>query len=205
MSESNIIPLSLTIMLGPQILVAMLLITRKDAVKSSLVYILSLLTTLICITYFYYKIIGLTDFHKTAISGKPIIKYILVAMLFFILVKTIKNRNKITEKPKWMVDVVSCSLKEIILIGFLMIAIMPADIAIEFTIGNILNTSKSAFTSIIPFFIAVLIIASTPLLIYLSLGKKGPKKMEETDLWLNTHGYIINVVVLSLYIFLILK
>lgn len=205
MSESTIIPLSLTIMLGPQILVAMLLITRKDAIKSSLTYILSLVLTLVCITYFYYKIIDLTSFHKIAISGKPVIKYILVGILLIILMGTIKNRKKITESPKWMTNVLSCSLKKIALFGFMLIALMPADVAIEFTIGNLLNTSKAHFTSIIPFFIAVLIIASMPLLVYLSLGKKGPEKMEKTNTWLNTHGYIINIVVLLLYIFLLLK
>lgn len=205
MTEATIIPLSLTIMLGPQILVAMLLITRKDAIKSSLIYIISLLSSLIGIIYFYYKIIGITNFHKISIAEKPIIKYILVAILFFVLIITIKNRKKITASPKWMTDVLTSSLKKIAIIGFMLIAIMPADVAIEFTIGNLIHTNNSDFSSIIPFFIAVLIIASTPLLVFLSLGKNGPAKMEKTNVWLNTHGYVINVVVLSLYIFLLLK
>jgi hypothetical protein len=38
MGDIAILPFALTVMLGPQILVSMMLITRKDVVKSSLVY-----------------------------------------------------------------------------------------------------------------------------------------------------------------------
>ncbi|MDW5290596.1 GAP family protein [Formosa sp. PL04] len=205
MTETTFIPLSLTIMLGPQILVAMLLITRKDAVQSSLIYIFSVVASLIGMTYLYSYLISITHFHKIAITGKPVIKYILVAVLVFVLIRTIKNRKKITQKPKWMTNVLTCSLKKVALIGFALIALMPADIAVEFTIGNLINVNHSTILSAVPFFIAVLVLASTPLFIYKILGNKGPGIMEKTNVWLNTHGYLINVFVLSLYIFLILK
>ena len=204
MSETTIIPLSLTIMLGPQILVAMLLITRKDAVKSSLVYIISLITTLIFTTYIYCELIGITKFHKISILGKPILKYILAVILLFVLIRTIKNRKKITQQPKWMTDVLSCSLKRIAAIGFMLIALMPSDMVIEFTVGNLINSYDRTFTYAISFFVAVFVIAATPLTIYLSLGNKGPEKMQKMDKWLNTHGYLINVVVLSMFIIMIL-
>jgi hypothetical protein len=42
------------------------------------------------------------------------------------------------------------------------------------------------------------------LTIYFSLGPNGPKYLEKVNIWLNTHGYIINVIVLSFFIFLLI-
>ena len=54
MTNIPVLPLSLTVMLGPQILVAVLLITRKDPIKSSVIYITAVLATLILTTFIYY-------------------------------------------------------------------------------------------------------------------------------------------------------
>jgi hypothetical protein len=87
----------------------------------------------------------------------------------------------------------------------MLIAVMPADIAVEFTVGNVLNASKSALSDAIPFFAAVIGIASLPLIVYFIAGKQGHSKLQKMNTWLNTHGYIINVVVLGVFIYMILK
>lgn len=204
MTQTSIIPLSLTVMLGPQILVAMLLITRKDAIRSSLVYIIAVVSTLVATTYVYYSVASITHFHKISISGKPILKYILVLFLFYVLVKTIVNRKKITKQPKWLTNIHNCSLPRVFYYGFMLIAFMPGDIAVEFTIGNLLNSNNESFTDAIPFFAAVALITCVPLFTFLTLGKKGHEKMEKANTWLNTHGYLINVVTLSIFILLLL-
>ncbi|TYA56691.1 GAP family protein [Formosa maritima] len=204
MSESTYIPLALTVMLGPQILVPMLLITRKDPIKSSLAYILSVTATIVLTTYIYYFVIYTTHFHELSSHGEPIIKYVLACILFFVLIKTVVKRKKITHPPKWMKNVTDASLKKIALIGFMLIAFMPGDIAMEFTVGSLLNTNSHTLVQAIPFFCMVSFIASIPLLIYLSFGKKGNQLMTQLNSWLNTHGYVINIITLSIFIYLIL-
>ncbi|WP_435416195.1 GAP family protein [Polaribacter aestuariivivens] len=204
MEDIAILPLALTVMLGPQILVGMLLITRKDPIKSSLIYILAIVSTLIFTTYIYYSIANTTSLHKASIGGKPIIKYFLIALFIFLIIRSIVNRKKITEPPKWMQGISTSSLSKIFLIGFSLIAFMPTDIAIAFTVGNILNSESSSFTSALPFFGAVLCISMLPLLLYFSLGSNGSKKLEKVNIWLNTHGYVINVIVFSFFIFLLI-
>lgn len=204
MTDIAILPLALTVMLGPQILVGMLLITRKDPIKSSLVYTLALISTLILTTYLYYSVSNITSLHEASIGSRPMVKYFLIALFIFLIIRSIINRNKITEPPKWMQGISTSSLGKIFIIGLCLIAFMPTDIAIAFTVGNLLNSESNSFADALPFFGAVLLISLLPLTIYFSLGTKGPKYLEKVNIWLNTHGYIINVIVLSFFIFLLI-
>ena len=204
MSDIAILPLALTVMLGPQILVGMFLITRKDPIKSSMVYILAIISTLILTTYIYYSMSKYTGLHEISVGGKPIVKYILIILFIFLIIRAIINRNKITNPPKWMRGVTTISLKKVFIIGLSLIAFMPTDIAISFTVGNLLNTESNSFLEAWPFFTAVLCISLLPLIIYFLLGRDGPKHLEKVNIWLNTHGYIINVIVLTFFIFLLI-
>lgn len=204
MTDIAILPLALTVMLGPQILVGMLLITRKDPIKSSLVYIFAVVSTLILTTYIYYSISNVVGFQEASIGDRPLVKYFLVVLFMVLIIRSIMNRNKITEPPKWMQGITTSSLGKIYIIGLCLIAFMPTDIAIAFTVGNLLNNESSPFLDAFPFFGAVFTIALLPLCIYFLLGKAGPKYLDKVNIWLNTHGYIINVIVLTFFIFLLI-
>ena len=203
MDDIAILPLALTVMLGPQILVGMLLITRPDAIKSSLIYISALLLTLIATTSIYYFLVQSIDFQNFSVGGRPALKYILIALFIFLIIKSFVTRNKITEPPKWMTGLATSSYKKIALIALFLIAFMPTDIVIAFSVGNILNQNGSTLFGATPFFAAVLFIASIPLLLYFSLGAKASEKLAKVNSWLNTHGYVINIVVLLFFIYLL--
>ncbi|MDW5288918.1 GAP family protein [Formosa sp. PL04] len=197
-------PLALTVMLGPQILVAILLITRKDPIKSSLVYIASIVLTLIATTLMYYMLVDITHFQDTTLGGRPMLKYVIVAFIVFLIIKLIANRHKATKPPKWMKSISTASLRRIFIIGFSLIAFMPADIVAAFSVGSLLNNNPKGFWAALPFFGAVTLIAATPLIFYTLLGKKGPAYLKKVNEWLNTHGYVINIIVLLFFIYLLL-
>lgn len=204
MTDIAILPLALTVMLGPQILVGMLLITRKDAIKSSLVYILAIMSTLTMTIFLYYSISKFAGLKEVSFGDRPMVKYFLILLFIYLIIRSIINRNKITEPPKWMQKISTSSLGRIAVLGFCLIAFMPTDIVIAFTVGNLLNNESVSFMSVLPFLGAVLFISFLPLIIYFLLGKNGPNYLEKVNSWLNTHGYIINVIVLSFFIFLLL-
>jgi hypothetical protein len=140
-----------------------------------------------------------------SMHGEPIFKYVLVGILLFLIIRTIINRKKLTNPPKWMDDITNASLKKIALIGFLLIALMPGDVAVTFTVASFLDRDHVAFMDVFPFFALISLIASSPLLVYLSFGKKGNQIMTTLNNWLNTHGYLINILTLSVFIYLILS
>jgi hypothetical protein len=205
MSGFSIIPLAITVMLGPQILVAILLITRKDPVKSSLAYIFAIVTTTVLTTLMYYFIITLTGLHKASGSDGPILKYILAAILFLLIVRTYIHRKKMTKTPKWITDLAKATTGKIILIGFLLILIMPGDIVSTLTVAGLIKSNNASFLFALPFFAAVALIVSLPLVIYLIAGKKGQLFIDKADKWIDTHGYLLNIIVFSVFIVLLLS
>ena len=199
------IPLAFTVMLGPQIIVAILLITRKDPIKSSLVYIASILLTLIGTTFMYYMLVDITGFQRTTLGGKPMLKYVMVAVIILLIIRLIVNRHKVTKPPKWMSSIATASLRKIFIIGTSLIAFMPADIVATFSVGSLLNSNPNGFIAALPFFTTVTLIASTPLICYVLLGKKGPAYLQQVNHWIDSHGYVINIIVLMFFIYLILS
>ena len=192
-------------MLGPQIIVAILLITRKDPIKSSLIYISSILVTLIGTTFMYYMLVDITGFQRTTLGGKPMLKYVMVAFIIFLIIRLIVNRHKVTKPPKWMQSIASASLRKIFIIGISLIAFMPADIVATFSVGSLLNSNPNGFIAALPFFTTVTLIAATPLICYVLLGKKGPEYLQKVNHWIDSHGYVINIIVLMFFIYLILS
>ncbi|WP_281540574.1 GAP family protein [Maribacter aestuarii] len=204
MADVAILPLALSVMLGPQILVGMLLITRKDPIKSSLIYITAIILTLILTTYMYYSIIQRTDLHMASFAGVPMLKYFLIILFIVLIIRSLLKRHQVTAPPKWMQGIATASLGKIFMIGLCLIAFMPTDIAVTFSIGSILNSASSSFLEAWPFFGAVLFISFLPLIIYFSLGSNGSQYLEKVNRWLNTHGYIINIIVFTFFIFLLI-
>ena len=206
MTGVSILPLALTVMLGPQILVAILLVTTKKPVQSSLVYILAVTLTIICTTTLAYFIISISNIHQASHSGNKgsILKYILVGLLAFAMIRTFINRKKLTAMPKWMSNITTSSLKRIFVIGVMLIAFVPTDIAMALTVGGFIVHSKGLLSDAIPFFSLVALIASIPLLMFLIMGKRGAQNMEKINIWLNSHGWVINMIIYPLFIYLLL-
>lgn len=205
MGDIAILPLALTVMLGPQILVSMLLITRKDVVKSSLVYTFSITITLLTTIFLYNFLSNSIDLHRTTVGNRPVLKYLLICLFIILIVKNIINRKKITEPPKWMQGIKTASLSKIFFIGFCLIAFMPTDIIVAFTVGSLVDSAeKSILLEIMPFLSTVLFICLLPLIVYFSLGKNGDSYIEKANNWLNTHGYVINIIVFLFFIYLLL-
>lgn len=202
MNDISILSLALTVMLGPQILVAMLLLTRKDTIKSSLIYILAITLTITATTCFYYYLINITGFHKVSVSDRPILKYCLILLFVYLIIKNFRGRKKITEPPKWIKGITNTSLSKIFKTGVLLIAIMPTDIIMAFTVGSTMNNNPKKYFIAISFFITVAIIASIPLLLFLLFGNKSQQYIEKAKNWTDTHGYLINIIVLSFFIYL---
>ena len=109
-----------------------------------------------------------------------------------------------TKTPKWITGIATASIRKIMVIGFLLISVMPGDIACEFTVAGFIKTNHSNFIFALPFFAVVALITTLPLAIYLIAGKKGQPYIDKADKWLNTHGYLLNIIVLSVFIAILL-
>jgi len=204
MNSATVIPLAFTVMLGPQLTVAVLLLTKRNPLKFSLYYILGISFGIITLTFLSYEILNHLHLNSPNSFITKIASGLILTLLVYLSVSNFRNRKKLTTRPKWMQAIDRLNYRTTFLMGFGLIFFMPADIGAALTVGNILAASKTNFTSAIPFFSMVLLIASTPMLAYIALGNKGPKLMNKTNQWINSNGWVINQLVYLLFIYLIL-
>lgn len=201
--DIKILPLAITMMAGPQILFAILLVTQDKPVKPSLAYIVAVAlaaTTGVTITSSLASLIGTNLSSAGNSSTARVIEIALVILLIIMAVKTYLNREKIKE-PKWMASLKSVEVKKVFLIGMLMIFIMPSDIVVMLTVGMHLYTEKLPLSAAIPFIALTVFIASLPLLIYLLFRKKAKVFMPKARDWMANNAAIINI---GLYVFFII-
>ena len=167
----QVIPMATIMLLGPQILSAMFILTGKNHIKASLAYILSIFLAASLGTLAMMLLIDIFNLSAPSDSEPStlvnIIKYAIVALLFFGIYKNYRDRNKkIT--PKWM---------KVIMAG------NPRD---NFKLGFVL-------------------VASLPLLISLVFHRKSEIFLPKANKWLLKNSWMVQVLVLGLFIYLILK
>ena len=81
---------------------------------------------------------------------------------------------------------------------------MPTDIMAMLTVGVNLTQNDSPLSAAVPFFLATLLIAALPLLCYLLFRRQATALMPRLRDWMNSHGWLINIIVCVIFVFLLL-
>lgn len=205
----SVLPLAITMMAGPQIIAAIILITGKDAVRSSLAYIAAVFSATIIGTLglsVFFSLIGLSSLPKNN-KGNPIsnsIETILIVFLIFLSTKTFRNRANV-KLPKWMNNLQETNPLGAFKTGLLVIFFMPSDVMIMITVAMHLISRQVSPLTVIPFALTTIFIASIPLLTYLLFYKKAIQIMPKVRLWANQNSWLIQIIVYLIFIILIWK
>jgi hypothetical protein len=201
-----VLPLALTMNLGPQAVAAITLITTKNPVKKYLCYLAAILlaaTSITCIAFFVFGLLDTT----TRIGGKTktghIADYVFAGLLAILAVRIFLKRKKI-EKPKWLSTIQDADAKRVFVIGLMLYSFMPTDLVSMLTVGQYLAVHKMHFYSAFPFLALTLLIAALPILSYLVFKKRAEAAMPGVRDWLDVHAWIINEVVIVFFIFMII-
>ena len=110
------------------------------------------------------------------------------------------TQRKKAQKPRWMASIQDASSKRIFTMGLLFYSVFPSDFVVLLTVGFMLAKNKMHFYSIYPFFALTLLIAAIPVLSFLILRKRAERMMPRVRDWLDSHGWIINEVVIVFFI-----
>jgi len=201
-----VIPLALTMNLGPQIVTGITLITTKNPVKKSLLYLAAAMVSATSITFIAFIIFGLvkTSSHTSGNSGaSQILNYVFAALLALLAVRIFLKRKE-KRKPRWLSATQEAGLKRVFLLGLILYSFMPTDIASTLTVGQYLASHKMKYYSVFPFLLLTLLIAAMPILSYLLFRKRAEAVMPKVRDWLDSHAWIVNEVVVIFFIVMIL-
>jgi Sap, sulfolipid-1-addressing protein len=203
--SSAILPLAVTMMAGPQEMSAILFVTHPSPVKVSLAFLTGVTVAMVLETSILYLIAGAVDLGSSDDTGSSgtIIQLVLAGLLALLAIRTYLHRETI-EPPKWLGGMMEASPTKAFTTGFLLILVMPTDIATMVTVAVNLQHNDSSLIEALPFWGLTLLIAALPILSYLLLGERAKKAMPKVRDWMFDNSWLVNIIVLGIFIVLIL-
>ena len=87
--------------------------------------------------------------------------------------------------------------------GLLLILLFPSDLIILLTVGVNLEHNDLGLVGALPFIAATTLIAALPLLLYLLFHSRAQRLMPQVRDWMNTHSWLVNIIVCVIFVALI--
>jgi len=204
-----ILPLAITMNAGPQIMSAIIFVTAAKPLKLSAYFlagVVNAVTVGLTITYTLATLLGngisLGDPSNSGSLGN-IIQYLLVGLLIFLSIKNYVSRETI-EPPRWLGTLQNAGPRTAFTTGLLLLSVFPSDFVILVTAGVNLVQNNASLLAAVPFIAATVFIAALPVLSYLLFHRRAQQVMPKVRDWMNTHSWLVNIIVYVVFIVLIL-
>jgi hypothetical protein len=204
----SIIPLAITMMAGPQIMSAIIFVTAPKPLKLSAYFLAGVViavTVGVTVTYTLATVLGngvsLGDPSNGGSLGH-IIQYLLVGLLVFLSIKNYVGRETI-EPPRWLGALQNAGPRTAFTTGLLLLSVFPSDFVILVTVGVNLAQNNAFLLGAVPFVVATILIAALPVLSYLLFHRRAEQAMPKVRDWMNTHSWLVNIIVYVVFILLI--
>jgi Sap, sulfolipid-1-addressing protein len=206
----SVIPLAITMNAGPQIMSAIIFVTAPKALKLSAYFLAGVViavTVGVTVTYTLASVLGNTislgDSSDNGSLGN-IIQYVLVGLLVVLSIRSYLGRET-SEPPRWLGAMQNAKPRTAFLAGLLLLSVFPSDFVILVTVGVNLVQNNESLLGAVPFVAATILIAALPVLSYLLFHRRAVRAMPKVRDWMNTHSWLVNIIVYVIFILLILS
>lgn len=204
----EVLPLAITMMAGPQIMSAIVLVTTPRAVRVSLAFVAGVAisaTVGVAIAWGIFSLVGSgvsLGSSADADSVGRIIQYVLVALLVALILRNYVKRATI-EPPKWLGSLMDADPRRALKTGLLLVIVMPSDVVVMLTVGVDLAQHHAAVGSAALFIGATMLVAALPLLTLLLFHRRAQHAMPAVRDWMNSQSWLINIFCCLIFILLI--
>jgi hypothetical protein len=195
---------------GPQIMSAIIFVTAPKALKLSAYFLTGVViavTVGVTITYTLATVLGnsisLGDPSDGGSLGN-IIQYVLVGLLVVLSIRSYLTRAT-SEPPRWLGAMQNATPRTAFMAGLLLLSVFPSDLVILVTVGINLAQQNASLLAAVPFIGATIFIAALPVLSYLLFHRRAVRAMPKVRDWMNTHSWLVNIIVYVVFIVLILS
>jgi hypothetical protein len=203
-TQLQILPLALIMVMGPQILTSIFLVTSRKPVANSaalLVGVVLAASLSLLIWTGVVKAVGIDP--PAGGAGPSTADYIVAGLLAVLAIHVWRGRGE-AEVPKWMTTLQEAEPRKAFTLGFLLILLMPTDIIAVISTANYLHDNHLDVLHGWPLVAATTALMALPILGYLLFGKRAKVAMPKLREWLTTHSWLVNLVVIVYFIFQIL-
>ena len=203
--STAILPLAFTMMAGPQEMTAILFVTHPTPVKVSLAFLTGVTVAMVLETAIFYLLAGTVDLGDPSDRGSSgtVVQLVLAGLLALLAIRTYRRRETI-EPPKWLGGMMEANPMKALTTGLVLILVMPTDVITMATVAANLQQNDSSLIDALPFWGLTLLIAALPLLSYLLLGQRAKRAMPKVRDWMFDNSWLVNIIVLGIFIVLIL-
>jgi hypothetical protein len=203
----EVLPLAITMMAGPQIMSAIILITTDRPVAVSAGFVAGVAIATAAGTAIALGLAGLAgdSLGKSGERGSlgHVIQYVLVGLLAIRAVQAYLGRES-AEPPKWL-GLLSADWKRALRTGLLLILVMPSDIVVMLTVAVNLEQHDASYVDALPFIAATVLVAALPLMLYVVFRRRAQNAMPKVRRWISVNSWLVNILICCLFIVLILR
>lgn len=202
----QILPLALIMVMGPQILTAIFLVTSKEPVKNSgamLIGVFVAASLSMLIWFGLYNALGINPRNGSS-AGPGTADYVVAGLLALAGIHTFLGRGN-ASVPKWMTALQEAEPKRALTLGFLLILLMPTDIVAVIATVHWLHVNDLGVLHSWPVVIAATTLMALPILAYLLLGRRAREAMPGIRDWLTSNAWLVNLIVIIYFIWQLLK
>ncbi|RCV48602.1 GAP family protein [Marinitenerispora sediminis] len=204
----HVLPLAVTMVVGPQIMAAIGFLTAPAPVRVSLGYLCGVLVAVA---------VGVTAAWGVALAlgervpmGRPgergslgdLLQAALVGLLLLLALRSYAGRRT-AAPPRWLGKLATAVPGRALATGLLLTALMPSDVVVMLTVGIDLAHHGSTPVAAAPFVAATVLAAALPLLAFLVLGERARRVMPWLRDWTAAHGWLVNIAVYGIFIALV--
>ncbi|MCD6014400.1 MAG: hypothetical protein K0R88_484 [Solirubrobacterales bacterium] len=196
MNFLTILPMAFVMIAGPQILSAIFLATSENWRRNSLAFVLGAsLSITIIVTIAFFVGDGL----KQGGTSDTTLYWIVLVLLVAAAIRTYVKREE-SEPPKWMGKLQTATPGFSFKLGFLLLGVFPTDILTSFAVGSYLAAHGDPWWHLLPFLALTLFFLALPSLMLVAFGDRAQRFMPEARQWMNDNSWVINELVLALFI-----
>jgi Sap, sulfolipid-1-addressing protein len=200
----QILPLSLIMVMGPQILTAIFLVTSRRPVPNSLAMLIGVVLAASLSLLIWFAIVKAIDIHPKEGGGPTTMDWIVSGLLALAAIHTFLGRGK-ASVPKWMSALQEAEPKRAFSLGFLLILLMPTDIVAVISTANWLHDNHKDLFHGWPLVGATTLLMALPILAYLLLGHRARDAIPGIRNWLTTNAWLVKLIVIVYFIYQLLK
>jgi hypothetical protein len=203
-TQLQIVPLALIMVMGPQILTSIFLVTSKEPVKNSIAMLIGVVLAASLSLLIWFGIVKAIGIDPKEGGGPTTADWIVAGLLTLAAIHTFRGRGT-ASVPKWMSALQEAEPRRALTLGFLLILLMPTDIVAVISTANWLHDNDKDLLDGWPLVAATTLLMALPILAYLLLGHRARDAMPRIRTWLTTNAWLVNLIVIVYFIYQLLK
>jgi Sap, sulfolipid-1-addressing protein len=196
----QILPLALIMVMGPQILTAIFLVTSRQPVRNSVAMLIGVVLAASASVLLWFGLVDLLGVDPKDGGGPTTVDYIVAGLLALLAIRVFMTRGT-AETPKWMTTLQEAEPKRAFTLAFLLIFLMPTDIVAVISTVNFLHDNGRDAIDGWPLVAATTVLMGLPIAAYLLLGRRARDAMPGIRDWLTNNSWVVNLVVIVYFIY----